>query len=160
MDELKALWKGVKIKASLSRFALTFRAAVFCVSSDVPATRKICGFKGHSAQLECSRCLKKFLGGFGEKRDYSGFNRSSWKPRTNEEHRRMAIKITQCKTKARKNFLGQQSGITHYSILLRIDYFDMLLDFARLILCTISSSELPKECSNYGQTQNVFRPAN
>ena len=69
VDELKALWKGVKIKASLSRFALTFRAAVLCVSSDVPATRKICGFKGHSAQLGCSRCLKKFLGGFGEKRD-------------------------------------------------------------------------------------------
>ena len=126
VDELKALWKGVKIKASLSRFALTFRAAVLCVSSDVPATRKICGFKGHSAQLGCSRCLKKFLGGFGEKRDYSGFNRSSWKPRTNEEHRRMAIKITQCKTKARKNLLGQQSGITHYSILLRLDYFDVI----------------------------------
>ena len=112
----------MKIKASLSRFALTFRAAVLCVSSDVPATRK----RGHSAQLGCSRCLKKFLGGFGEKRDYSGFNRSSWKPRTNEEHRRMAIKITQCKTKARKNLLGQQSGITHYSILLRLDYFDVI----------------------------------
>lgn len=102
----------MKIKASLSRFALTFRAAVLCVSSDVPATRK----RGHSAQLGCSRCLKKFLGGFGEKRDYSGFNRSSWKPRTNEEHRRMAIKINQCKTKA----LGQQNGITHYSIIVLI----------------------------------------
>ena len=36
----------------------------------------------------------------------------------------------------------------------------MLLDFARLILCTISFTKLPKECSNYGQTQNFFRPAN
>ena len=76
VDELKALWKGIKIKAILSIIALTFRAAVLCVSSDVPATRKICGFKGHSAQLGCLRYLKKFLGGFREERDYSGFNRS------------------------------------------------------------------------------------
>ena len=63
MDELKALWKGVKIKASLSRFALMFRDAVLCVYTDVPTTRKICGFKGHSAQLG----TLKFLGGFGER---------------------------------------------------------------------------------------------
>ena len=76
VDELKALWKGIKIKVILSIIALTFRVAVLCVSSDVPATRKICGFKGHSAQLGCLRYLKKFLGGFREERDYSGFNRS------------------------------------------------------------------------------------
>ena len=35
----------------------------------------------------------------------------------------------------------------------------MLLDFARLILCTISFTKLPKECSNYGQTQNFFPPS-
>ena len=33
VDELKALWKGVRLKSSLSRFALVFRAAVMCVSS-------------------------------------------------------------------------------------------------------------------------------
>ena len=121
MDELKALWKGIKIKVILSILALKFRAAVLCVS-DVPATRKICGFKGHSAQLGCLRCLKKFLGGFREERDCSGFNRSEWNPRASEEHRRTAIKINQCKTKA----LGQQNGITHYSILLRLYYFDVI----------------------------------
>ena len=36
VDELKALWKGIRL-----RFALTFCAAVICVSSDIPATRKI-----------------------------------------------------------------------------------------------------------------------
>lgn len=40
VDELKALWKGVKIKSSLSRFALTFRAAVLCVSSDDTTKKK------------------------------------------------------------------------------------------------------------------------
>ena len=38
VDELKALWKGIRLKSSLGRFALVFRAAVMCVSSDVPAT--------------------------------------------------------------------------------------------------------------------------
>ena len=58
------------MKSCLSRFALTFRAAVISISSDVPATRKICGLKSHSAVLGCSRCLKKFPGNFGEKRDF------------------------------------------------------------------------------------------
>ena len=64
------------------------------------------------------------FGWFWGKRDYSEFKRSLWKPRTNEEHRRIAI--TQCKTKARRNLLGQQSGITYYSILLRLDYLDVI----------------------------------
>ena len=67
VDELKALWKGVRLKSALSRFALKFCAAVLCFSSDVPATRKICGFKSHLARIGCSRCLKEFPGGFGEK---------------------------------------------------------------------------------------------
>ena len=54
IDELKALWKGVLLRSCLSRFPLTFRAAVISISSDVPATRKICGFKSHSALLGCS----------------------------------------------------------------------------------------------------------
>lgn len=126
VDELKALWKGVRLRSCPSRFALTFRAAVISISSDVPATRKICGFKGHSAILGCSRCLKKFPGGFGEKRDYSGFDRNSWSPRTNEEHRRQATKISRSKTNAERNSMGQNSGISHYSVLLELEYFDVI----------------------------------
>jgi len=65
--ELKALWKGVHLKSSLRRFALMFHAAVMCVSSNVPATQEICGFKSHSAVFGCSCCLKQFPGGFWEK---------------------------------------------------------------------------------------------
>ena len=126
VDELKALWKGVRLRSCLSRFALTFRAAVISISSDVPATRKICGFKGHSAILGCSRCLKKFPGGFGEKRDYSGFDRNSWSPRTNEDHRRQARKISRSKTNAERNSIGRNSGISHYSVLLELEYFDII----------------------------------
>lgn len=126
VDELKALWKGVRLRSSLSRFALTVRAAVLCVSSDIPATRKICGFKGHSAVFGCSRCLKEFPGSFGEKRDYSGFDRNLWKSRTNQDHRRAALKISKCKTKTGRDLLGQKSGITHFSVLLKLEYFDVI----------------------------------
>ena len=94
-----------------------------CVSSDTPATRKICGFKGHSALLGCSRCLNRFPGGFGENKDYSGFERNSWKPRTNRDHRHQAVKISQCKTKAEHNLEGQNSGISYYTVLLELEYF-------------------------------------
>ena len=126
VDELKALCKGVRLRSCLSRFALTFRAAVISISSDVPATRKICGFKSHSALVGCSRCLKKFPGGFGEKRDYLGFNRNSWSPRTNEDHRRQATKISRSKTKTERKSIGQSSGISHYSVLLELEYLDII----------------------------------
>ena len=88
--------------------------------------KKICVFKSHSALVGCSRCLKKFPGGFGKKRDYSGFDRNSWSPRTNEDHRRQATKISRSKTKAERKSIGQSSGISHYSVLLELEYFDII----------------------------------
>lgn len=126
VDELKALWKGVRLRPSLSRTSLIFCAAVLCVSLDTPTTGKICGFKGHSAVFGCSRCLKKFPGSFGEKRDYSGFDRNLWKSRTNQDHRRAALKISKCKTKTPRELLCQKSGITHFSVLLKLEYFDVI----------------------------------
>ena len=36
------------------------RGMLSCVSSDLPATRKICGFASHSATMGCSKCYKSF----------------------------------------------------------------------------------------------------
>lgn len=52
----------------------------------------------HNATVGCSKCKKMFPGGIGNK-DFSGFDRNNWQPRTNEEHRREMDKIRQCKTK-------------------------------------------------------------
>ena len=92
VDEMKALWKGVRLKTSLSSIALTFRAALLCISADIPAACKLCGFKGHSAHRGCSLCLKVFPGEFGQKRDYSGFDRETWQPCCNKDHRLNAKK--------------------------------------------------------------------
>lgn len=126
VDELKALWKGVRLQSSLSTIPLVFRPALLCTSSDIPASRKLCGFKGHSAQLGCSRCLKRFQGSFGEKQDYSGFDRDSWLKRTNAGHRQKAKRILKCKTRSEQEKLSKQYEINYYSALLDLEYFDII----------------------------------
>ena len=98
VKDLQCLWKGIRLNSALRRFPLTFRAAVLAVSFDIPAARKLGGFKSHSTQGGCSRCLKFFPGGFGVKRDYSGFDRGKWEPRRKVKHRRLAKKIANIKT--------------------------------------------------------------
>ena len=126
VDELNALWKGVRLKSSLSSVSLKFRAALLCISADIPAARKLCGFKGHSAYLGCSRCLKVFPGGFGEKKDYSGFDRESWEARTDRQHRRNAKRLEKCQTVTNRNNLSREFGINYWSSLLDLEYFDVV----------------------------------
>ena len=53
VDELLELWNGIQLKTS-SLFGYTsLRCALTCVSSDLPATIKVCGFAGHSAAMGC-----------------------------------------------------------------------------------------------------------
>lgn len=127
VNELNALWKGVRLKSSLSStISLKFRAALLCVAADIPAARKLCGFKSHNAHRECSRCLKVFPGTFGEKTDYSGFNRENWQPRTIRDHRSKAKQLERSKTLSRRNQLSKEFGINHWSALLDLEYFDII----------------------------------
>ena len=59
VTELKQLWKGVPLKNSFGHPVLT-RAALLCCSCDIPAARKVCGFRGHRAKKGCSKCLITF----------------------------------------------------------------------------------------------------
>ena len=52
------------------------RAVVLCVCCDLPAGRKVCGFLSYTAF---------FPGGFGDAKNYSGFERSNWTPRSNTQ---------------------------------------------------------------------------
>ena len=126
INELQCLWKGIRLKSSLSSVPLTFRAALLSVTADVPAARKLCGFTGHSAHHDCSRCLKEFSGGFQEKKDYSGFDRENWKKRSNKEHRTSASKIERTKKVSKKKELCKKYGINYWSSLLDLEYFDVV----------------------------------
>ena len=75
VDEVKAFWKGLNLTNSQSKIPLTYRGALLLASADLPAVRKLRGFKRHSAHRGSSKSFKYFPGSVGEKVDYSGFDR-------------------------------------------------------------------------------------
>lgn len=123
VGELQQLWQGIPMQLH-NGLPVLVRAALLCVGCDIPAARKVCGFVGHRALKGCSKCLLSFpTARFGEKGDYSNFDRSNWEPRTNHSHREIAHKYKQCNTRLQQHELECDYGI-RYSVLLELPYFD------------------------------------
>ena len=60
------------------------QVAQLSVSCDIPASRKVSGFTGHSAYHGCSWCLVVFpTETFGDKPDYFNFDRKTWQKELN-----------------------------------------------------------------------------
>ena len=125
--DLCQFWKEVEltVKESGKR---KIRCAVLCVSCDIPAGRKLCGFLSHSVRLGGSRCYKPFPGTVGNM-DYSGFNRETWQPRTQVKHRQNVETIMACKTKTERIRAESTLGC-RYSSLLKLSYFDPVVMLA------------------------------
>ena len=49
VDELLDLWEGCYIQTSSALGIVPVRCALLCVSCDLPATRKVCGFTSHTS---------------------------------------------------------------------------------------------------------------
>jgi len=80
VDYLLELWRGKILKTSLFGI-VPVRCALTCISCDLPATRKLCGFVSYSASRGCSKCQKEFpCKQFGDKPNYSGYERCEWLP--------------------------------------------------------------------------------
>jgi len=126
VEELSALWRGIRFITSASpMFPFRFRAALLCASSDIPAARKLCGFLGHSANLGCSRCFKKFPGGFAERKDYSGFERDKWEIRTDKEQRKRVKIVLRTHSKSQRKNEERRLGV-RYTALLKLTYYDSI----------------------------------
>ena len=125
--DLKKLYTGIIIPNPQSFCGTTLiRAAISCISCDLPATRKVCGFYSFSSLYGCSKCLKKFVThSFGSKPDYSGFDTSSWQPRNLVTHRAKAYASKQATTASSQLQIEQSYGI-RYSVLLVLPYFDVI----------------------------------
>ena len=117
IHELLQLWEGVVIKNG----KLKIKAALLCITSDLPATRKLCGFASHAASLGCSKCSQRFpsLG------DYSGFERNNWVKWDMTSHRLSSSSYKQAKTKSQQDEIVKEHGV-RYSILLDLPYFDVV----------------------------------
>ena len=103
------------------------RAVVSCVSCDLPATRKVCGFYSFSSLYGCSKCLKQFVTtSFGSKPDYSGYDTSIWPSRVLATHKVIkAYASKEASTASAQVKIKQSYGI-RYSALLSLPYFDVI----------------------------------
>lgn len=127
VNDLNEAWHdGFMIKSRNSRNQLSkrFRLALLCVGCDVPASRKLCGFYCHMANLGCNKCEKHFPCKIGEK-TFGGFDRSHWLARNNDHHRKICGKIAKCPTKAEREAFEKKYGV-RVSCLLDLDYFDQV----------------------------------
>lgn len=122
VNDLLKLWDGIKFNIPAINCRKIVRCALVCVSCDLPAGRKACGFLGHAAHLGCSRCLKRFSGSVGSM-DYSGFDRENWVLRSGPEHKEKCLNILNAKTQSERDNL-ESSGGCRYSILVCLPYFD------------------------------------
>ncbi len=76
--------------------------------------------------IGCHKCLKTFKKtSFGGKTDFSGFDRSSWVPRTSEEHKRYAKMTEKATTNAAQKRLEAQYG-ARWSELFHLKYYDAI----------------------------------
>ena len=123
VTDLKEAWfQGFNV-VSPQKIPLCVKLALTCVTCDIPASRKVCGFLSHNSSLACNKCLKKFCVKFAERTDFSGFDRENWPVRSREQHLRSLeeIKKERCKTHIQR--AESQHGL-RYSVLLALPYFD------------------------------------
>ena len=122
VKDLLKLWKGIQMETPEGEQLV--HAVLLCATSDVPASRKLGGFLGHTALKGCSHCLKSFpTANFGESNDYSGFDRSTWEKRSADNHRQNGMSWKHAITLSQRHEIERKYGV-RYTELLRLSYFD------------------------------------
>ena len=125
VDELLQLWRGVSISiASVRSFNIC--TALLCFISDIPATRKVCGFLGFNARLRFSKCLKEFTcRAFGERTNFSVYDRENWVVRTRQQHLNSLENVRKAPSHTERRELERRMGVS-WSVLCRLPYFDIV----------------------------------
>ena len=130
VNDLKKFWTGVFVSCDNHPLKCLFiRAALVCCACDIPATRKLCGFMGHTAALGCSKCLKSFshttstIEEGHHKMDYSGYDQETWPVRSFSVHCEQRIKYLHAKIKSEQNQISTTYGV-RYSCLIDLPYFN------------------------------------
>lgn len=121
--ELQEAWEYGITVSSHNNVLVNIKLALACVTCDIPATRKVCGFLGHNAVYGCNKCLKEFNVTFGEKTDFLGFNREDWILHSLQQHTSGIKEILKQTTKTAQSNAESQYGL-RYSALLELPYFD------------------------------------
>lgn len=131
VKELKTFQHGIKLQLpSLSVIRSTHpvivRIVLGPVICDILASRKTCGFLGHSARLGCSKCFKPFpVEAFHDLPDYLGYDIENWPLRNINDHHLHACYHRESESKAAEQRIEHEHGCC-YSILLDLQYFDIV----------------------------------
>ena len=109
--ELQEAWTtGFKV-SSPHGIPVTIKLALSCVACDIPASRKVSGFLGHSAALGCSKCLKNFGNHIDDTRNYSGYDEETWVKRDVTTHRKQVDEIAKETTKTGTSAAESEYGV-------------------------------------------------
>lgn len=127
VQELNDAYKGWTIPLKRGgASSVHIRACFGCITCDIPASRKICGFLGHAARLGCNKCLKEFpTGSFGDKPNYAGYDRELWEVRTAESHKEKCMNLLTANSQSALQSMESACG-ARYSVLLELPYFDAI----------------------------------
>ena len=125
VGDLNALWKGLCISIPSYSHIVRIRAALLCVSCDIPACRKVCGFLGHNANLACSKCCCFFPGNVTDGFNFSGYDTHQWIPRSMDQHLDNVRACKSAKTATARQSLESQHG-ARYSVLVELPYFNVI----------------------------------
>ena len=118
INELKSMYvNGISVSTPQGT-QITVRVAVSCISCDIPATRKVCGFLSHNANLGCNKCYKNFNDCTSSK-----FDRGSWIERTSDKHLSDCAEILKETTKTGIQVAESQRGVRNCA-LLDLPYYD------------------------------------
>jgi hypothetical protein len=131
IQELEQLWAGVRFRTAMQPSGCVIRAALLLVSCDLPATRKLSGFKTYN--YCCNRCTKKFeMYDSGEEtkdgRPKLAVNCSGSETcahRSDAHVRSLMDEYRQCRSgNSQEDFVTRND--VRYSILCRLVYFDLV----------------------------------
>jgi hypothetical protein len=118
VDQLLPSWKdGIWLKKTHRHpDGRLLHSAIATAVSDLPASRKVHGFAGHSAHKFCAICHLT-------KDQIRDFNPASWKKRDCTEHRAAAEAWRDASTQAGQKSLFKENGV-RWSSMLKLPYWD------------------------------------
>ena len=132
VDTLKVLWRdGMEfsvISCSGNEEKVKVKAALLCVTCDLPAQRKLCGFMGVTALKACTRCTidmgSKSRRNVGLFRTAAEVNEPGLAidPRYDEDHRTKANMINDLEFIRTMTKESKATGV-RYTALLQLDYY-------------------------------------
>ena len=125
VDDLQTLWDGVHMSIPTLQLPVRIRAMLMCISCDIPACRKVCGFLGYNAHFACSKCAMFFPGNVAEGFDFSGYVTASWPCRDPARHKVNAKAVKVALTQTSRKDLESRHG-TRYFVLLELPYLNII----------------------------------